>query len=176
MLADSNIPIETQRRGLHQVLMKGDLPFLNGHAVSLASRDKPRFTVTSYTDDNQTVWYLGGDLAETGVNRDDKEQIEFARKELETFLPSIRTDSCSFKTLHIDRAELKQQSHLRPDKPSCMQHGNVVVCWPVKLTLVPLLAQEVMDKIVKPPLRFTDPIPNTFRKAIPGDQPWDNLF
>ena len=176
LLADSNIPIETQRRGLHQVLLKGDLPFLNGHAVSLASRDKPRFTVTSYTDDKQTVWYLGGDLAETGVNRDDKEQIEFARKELETFLPSIRTDSCSFKTLHIDRAELKQQSHLRPDKPSCMQHGNVVVCWPVKLTLVPLLAQEVMDKIVKPPLRLTDPIPNTFRKAIPGDQPWDNLF
>ena len=176
LLTESNIPIATQRRGLHQVLVKGDLPFLNGHAVSIASRGKPRFTITSYPAGSDTIWYLGGDLAETGVKRTYEEQVDFVREELASFLPSVKTDSCLFKTLLIDRAEPKEKNKLRPDKPLCIRHGNVVVCWPIKLTLVPLLAQEVVSKITDPPFPSRDLIPDTFKRAQIGKNPWNELF
>ena len=173
LIAKSNLKMATQRRGLHQVLLKGDLPVLNGHAVSLQSKDKPRFTVTSYKERSNTTWYLGGELAETGIKRESRAQIEFAKHELKQFLPSINIDSCEFTTLEIERAEPKERSRLRPDRPTCYCEGNVIACWPIKLTLVPLLMEEVLEKIMSNPSGIASSDTTKLRKAQVGNYPWN---
>ena len=166
----------TQRRGLHQVLIKGDLPLLNGHAVSLRSKDKPRFTVTSYREGSNTTWYLGGDLAETGIEREPRAQIAFAKHEVKQFLPSIDIDSCEFTTLEIERAEPKERNRLRPDRPTCVCEGNVIACWPIKLTLVPLLIDEVFKKITSHPSGIAASDTTGLKKVQVGTYPWGGLL
>ncbi|MAI41226.1 MAG: FAD-dependent oxidoreductase [Gammaproteobacteria bacterium] len=176
LIAESNISVATQRRGLHQVLVKGTLPFLNGHAVSLRSKDKPRFTVTSYRMNSKTTWYLGGDLAETGVERGSKDQIDFTKQELNQFLPSIDIETCEITTLRIERAEPRDRNKLRPDRPSCVRDGNVIVCWPIKLTLVPLLAEKVLAQITLSSPNSGASDTSMLKKAQVGAYPWDNLL
>ena len=57
-----------QSRPLHMVLVRGNLPELNGHCLDGA---KTRVTITSDTDDEgRMVWQIGGQIAEEGVNLD----------------------------------------------------------------------------------------------------------
>ena len=172
LITKSNLNMATQRRGLHQVLIKGNLPVLNGHAVSLRSKDKPRFTVTSYREGSNTTWYLGGDLAETGIEREPRAQIAFAKHEVKQFLPSIDIDSCEFTTLEIERAEPKERNRLRPDRPACVCEGNVIACWPIKLTLVPLLIDEVFKKITSHPSGIAASDTTGLKKVQVGTYPW----
>jgi glycine/D-amino acid oxidase-like deaminating enzyme len=175
LLRQSDIAVGMQRRPLHQVLVRGPLPTLFGHAVSMGSGDKPRMTISTHkTKDLQPVWYLGGDLAETGIHRSNAAQIEFAKNELKRFLPFIDTSECEFKSWRIDRAEPKTPDTLRPDRPFCAVSGNVLVCWPIKLTLVPLLAREVMKHIIEPS-KWPAPS-NEYTVAKVGEAPWEQAF
>jgi glycerol-3-phosphate dehydrogenase len=145
------LPVTMQLRPLHQVIVTGDhLPPLYAHAVTLSSGDKPRITFTTHQAGNSRAWYLGGQLAETGVARTEAEQINFARKELKQVVPWVDVRDCDFTTLRIDRAEAGQAEGLRPDNPFAGRFGNVIVCWPTKLTLVPMLGDAVMDLIPEP--------------------------
>jgi glycerol-3-phosphate dehydrogenase len=175
LLRQSDIAVAMQRRPLHQVLVRGPLPKLFGHAVAIGSGDKPRMTISTHkTKDLQTVWYLGGDLAETGIHRSGAAQIEFAKNELERFLPFLDICDYEFKSWRIDRAEPKTPDTLRPDRPFCEKAGNVLVCWPIKLTLVPLLAREVLKHIIEP---SKWPAPSGgYLKATVGEAPWDQVF
>ena len=138
--------IRMQRRPLHMVLARGPLPHLYAHCVGLS--DKPRATVTSATDARgRTVWYIGGSLAETGVERAPSEQIAFARNELAEVLPWISFDGVEFATLRIDRAEGFDEAGRRPDTPVVRAHGPVIACWPTKLVLAPLAAAQVADQL-----------------------------
>lgn len=77
-----------QRRPLHMVMVKAaTLKPLYAHC--LGAGPKPRITVTTHpTRDGQSVWYLGGDIAEAdGVARDEAAQIAEARRELAKLLP-----------------------------------------------------------------------------------------
>src|SRR5262249_49353741 len=89
-----------QRRPLHMVFARRAGEKLFGHWVAAVS-DKPRLTVTSDGD----VWYLGGELAESGVDRSESEQIEFAKRELAACFPDLQVGGWRFGTLRIDRAE-----------------------------------------------------------------------
>jgi len=175
LLRQSDIAITMQRRPLHQVMVRGALPTLFGHAVSIGSGDKPRMTISTHrTKDLQPVWYLGGDLAETGIHRSSAAQIDFAKNELKRFLPFLDTSDYVFKSWRVDRAEPKTPGTLRPDRPFCEIAGNVLVCWPIKLTLVPLLAREVMKHVIEPPKW---PVPtDEHPKAKVGAAPWDLAF
>lgn len=74
--------VAMQRRPLHMVLVK--LPFdypLYAHCMGLGTR--PRVTITTHHLQNgSAVWYIGGQLAEDGVERDSASQIRAAREEL----------------------------------------------------------------------------------------------
>ena len=177
LLMCSHIAVAMQRRPLCQVLLKGALPPVFGHAVSLRAGDKPRMTITSHrASDGEIIWYLGGDLAESGVNRSDKEQIEFAQQELSQIFPSVNTTGCRFATWRVDRAEPRQNNRKRPDRPYCEQLGNVLVCWPIKMTLVPLLAADVLANIKHKPLGLTNGETGHLTKATLGESPWEGLF
>ena len=142
------LPVNMQTRPLNQVVVTGAaLPDLYAHAVTLRSADKPRLTITTHRSGNEVVWYLGGQLAETGVSRSDEKQLAFARDELRELFPWISFKDCRFSCLRIDRAEASQADQSRPDTPFLGCYDNIMVCWPTKLTLVPLLGDMVMEKL-----------------------------
>lgn len=138
--------IRMQRRPLKQVMVRdAGLPSLYAHAVSLGSGAKPRLTITThYTKDGTPVWYLGGNLAESGVSRTDAAQVDAARSELAAVFPWLDLANASFSTLSIDRAEPAQENRARPDTPFIERKGNTIVCWPTKLTLAPMLGDQVL--------------------------------
>ncbi|MCH8257805.1 MAG: FAD-dependent oxidoreductase [Proteobacteria bacterium] len=152
LLAACNIgSIKMQRRPLHQVMLcSEDLPSVFAHAVSLGSADKPRITITTHkTKNGVPVWYLGGDLAETGVRRSEGEQIDFAQKELSSLFPWMTPSKAQWATHRIDRAEPAQAERNRPDHPYHKSTQNLLVCWPTKLTLVPMMAESICATLTR---------------------------
>ena len=140
--------ITMQRRPLQQVMVKGKLPKIYAHAVSLKSTNKPRVTFTSHpADDQETVWYLGGNLAEQGAGKTAEQVIHHAKKELATLLPWVDLTKAAWATLNVDRAEPSQLLKSRPDLPFVESKDNAIVCWPTKLTLCPMLGEDVLQTI-----------------------------
>jgi len=133
-----------QRRGLHMVVARGDLPAINGHCVDGRTT---RVTVTSTTDSaNRTIWQIGGQVAENGVNRSPAETIHHTFHELQAVIPGLDLSHVEWMTYRVDRAEASRAGR-RPDDVTVAQRANVITAWPTKLALVPKLAAQVMEKI-----------------------------
>ena len=173
--------IKMQERPLHQVMVCSEkLPPIFAHAVNLRSANKPRITFTTHsTKDGLPVWYLGGNLAETGVQRDEGEQIDFAKKELGSLFPFLDLSAAQWATLKINRAEPAQTEKTRPDYPFFKSIDNVLVCWPTKLTLVPMMVDEILSRLPSllgtPRQTRTSALPN-LPLATVGHAPWEILF
>lgn len=138
---------QLQRRPLHMVVARHnvDLP-LFGHCIGMSS--SPLLTVTSHpSSDGRVVWYLGGGLAETGVERTKDEQISAARETIDRLLPQLRPFQAEWATLRIDRAEPLQPGGARPDGAFVEEVGNCLVAWPTKLALAPELARLALGKL-----------------------------
>lgn len=172
LIEDLGLEVPMQLRPLHQVVVKRKtLPDLFAHAVTLRSADKPRITFTTHTTADTRAWYLGGQLAESGVARNEAEQIEFAKTELAAIMPWMDYSGCEFSTFRIDRAEAGGETLLRPDTPYVRRHGNVVVCWPTKLTLAPMMGDMFMKLMAEPKAGLAAP-PNLPRASI-GRSSWE---
>jgi hypothetical protein len=161
------------------LLRASSLPEFHGHCVD---GNRTRVTITSGRDaGGRVVWQLGGDLAESGVNRDPAAQIAFAAAELQASLPSLnlseRADA-AWSTYRIDRAERRTRSGLRPDDAEVLslQEGRLLVAWPTKWALAPRLAAAVLAAL--PPGIITDPTPPVdlagFRPPEIATFPWEN--
>jgi len=151
LVEDLGLPLTMQLRPLHQVVVRGEsLPDLFAHAVALKSIDKPRMTITTHPLAEGKAWYLGGLLAETGVERTTAEQIAFARKELQAIIPWVNLDDARFSTVRVNRAEAGQKELSRPDTPFVQRYDNTLVCWPTKLTLAPLMGDMVLSELNNP--------------------------
>lgn len=146
---------DMQKRPLHMVALRIDHPApAYMHCIGDSFGMTPRLTITSHPCDDsdsdgaqQWIWYLGGEIAESGVNRDADAQLAFAIKELSTLFPWMdfsKTKGCSF---FINRAEPRVHNLQRPDNAFVEKCGNVLVCWPTKLTLCPNLGDSVMDML-----------------------------
>ena len=149
---DANI---TQRRPLHMTLLRGsDLPMLHGHCVD---GNRTRVTVTSGRDRaGRVVWQLGGDLAETGVERDQDAQIRRAVRELTAVLPDLdprSIEDAAWSTYRVDRAERRTGAGLRPDDATVerLHEGRLLVAWPTKWALAPRLAARVLESLPPSP-------------------------
>ena len=141
---------EVQIRPLHMVMVKhcNQLPL---YAHCLAGGSRPVVTVTThYTKDNKILWYLGGALAEAGVERDKPTQVQNAMQLLDRLLPWISLEKPEWATVRINRAEPRQGSLTLPDAAFAERHGNVIVAWPTKLALAPDLADKVLSQMVAP--------------------------
>ena len=135
---------EMQKRPLHMVMVKHNLN-LPTFAHCIGAGSKPVATITTHPcSDGQQVWYLGGNVAETGLERSPKEQITFAQKELSTLLPWVELTKAQWSSFNINRAEPKQSSLVRPDAAFAQKVGNCIVAWPTKLALSPDLADQVL--------------------------------
>ena len=136
-----------QLRPLHMVMLRGGLPErLYAHCLGVSVN--PRITITSHSDTKgQIVWYLGGQLAEDGVQRSDVEQIQAAQTELQDLMPWLDLSHIQWATLHIDRAEPKQADGKRPDTSFVEENRGVITSWPTKMALAPKLAVDVMEQL-----------------------------
>lgn len=170
--------IGMQRRPLHQVMVTGvSLPPIYAHAVSASAGAKPRVTFTTHTaPGGRPVWYLGGNLAETGVNRGEADQIQFAQGEMQALFPWLDWKDAEWRTFRIDRAEPLQRDHSRPDTPFCKRADNAILCWPTKLSLTPLLADEVVKALEDIPPRDVDEYLPSLPTPQVGSPPWEIAF
>lgn len=134
-----------QLRPLQMVLVRGELPELNGHCVDGSTT---RVTITSDRDDSgRTVWQIGGEIAEAGVGADPLALTQRAKQELSAVLPGINFETAEWSTYAVDRAEGMTSGGKRPDSVQVLCAGNVTTGWPTKLALAPVLALEIASRV-----------------------------
>ena len=132
------------------VYLKGrDLPPVFVHCIGDSFSLTPKLTITSHSDARgEMVWYLGGEIAESGVGKDSKTQIYSARKVLTTLFPWINFEKTEFHCFAIDRAEANVNNNYRPEDAYFIEESNVLVAWPTKLTLTPNLADNITKHFI----------------------------
>ena len=164
---------EMQLRPLQMVMVRGGLPEkLYAHCLGVSVN--PRITITSSEDkQGNIVWYLGGQLAEDGVNRTSEEQISKAKKELQSLMPWLNFSVMQWATLNISRAEAKQKEGQRPSTSYFYEENNVITTWPTKLALAPNLANDVLKQLEKQNITKSavSDMPE-FTHALIADLPW----
>jgi glycerol-3-phosphate dehydrogenase len=144
-----------QRRPLQMVMLRGELPALNGHCVDGA---KTRVTITSDLDSSQrTVWQVGGQISEDGVSLEASALIAHTKSELETVLPGLDLDDVEWATYRVDRAEASLYGGKRPETFQIVREGNTVTAWPTKLVLAPKLSEEIAANIDPHTIDDTEP-------------------
>ena len=139
----------SQVRPLNMVYVKKrKLPPIFMHYIGGNLSLTPRLTITSHKDKiGINTWYLGGELAESGVGKDAAEQIEAAKKLTFSVFPWINFNDATWGCFPINRAEANINNNYRPDDVSLIEENNVLVAWPTKLTLTPLLADKTIETL-----------------------------
>lgn len=140
---------EMQRRPLKMVVMRGVQKDMI-YAHCLGASVNPRITITSHRDkQGGIVWYMGGQLAEEGVDKNDAELIQAAKDELKDLIPWLELKDAQWGVLKIDRAEIKKAGTTRPDSFSIEEYDDIITAWPTKMALAPALADAVLDILDK---------------------------
>lgn len=140
-----------QLRPLQMVMVRGNseapLPgALYAHCIGTSA--SPRVTITTHYDhDGNTVWYIGGQIAEDGVARSPEAQIAAAGHELGELFPWLDLSLAQWGVLPIDRAEVKMSGGRRPDNSYFVNENGVITAWPTKLVLAPRLANLIIESI-----------------------------
>lgn len=162
-----------QQRPLQMVMAKGDLPYIYGHFIDRGIT--PALTLTSHPHNGQTVWYLGGELAESGVNLTKEEQISHSKALLKSLVPHLNVEALIWDTLRINRAETALQTGARPDDVFVSEQNGLMIGFPTKLALAPRFAEAVLSKLklpssLKPPTAFSP-----LEKPAVAPYPWSHL-
>ena len=141
--------IDSQIRPLHMTyLSKNTLPEVYAHCVGNDFSLTPKLTVSTHKNSaGDSVWYLGGYIAETGNKRSQAEQITIARRTLKEFFPWIDFSNADWNSFFINRAEAKTENNSRPNNAVVAEEQNILVTWPTKLTLTPYLADKVLESL-----------------------------
>jgi glycerol-3-phosphate dehydrogenase len=140
-----------QLRPLNMVMLRGaggtSLPG-ELYAHCLGASALPRITITTHYDTRgERVWYMGGQIAEEGVGRDDAAQIAAAKQELQNLFPWLDIAAIQWGLLPIDRAEPRMPGGSRPDDVFADERDGVITAWPTKLALAPRLADEIITRL-----------------------------
>ena len=182
LLETMHLPsVPMQRRPLHMVMLKHgyNIP-IYVHCVSEQLSSTPELTLTTHhCRDGKIAWYMGGQLAEAGTNLSQEQQIDKARKLVESLFPWCDLSAVKWQSFFINRAEPKQADGSRPDTAFIKSKNNLMVCWPTKLTLAPALANEVLSKLklsdIHPSVTNTN---STIDLSFPeiAQPPWETCF
>ncbi len=141
--------VAMQKRPLQMVVVKHHIAHpLYVHCLADQFSSTPELTITTHPcQDGAFAWYLGGELAEAGASVDGSAQIARTRLKLAELFPWCDLSDARFHSFYIDRAEARQKDGKRPDRDSLLHSGNVLYCWPTKLTLAPSLANAVVERV-----------------------------
>lgn len=172
-----------QKRPLHMVVMRSpDLPPVFTHCIGDDFGMTPRITISSHpAPDGGYYWYLGGDLAETGVKRSSTEQQAFAQTSLKQIFPALDLSRVQWSTFFINRAEPATDKQQRPDSAFVQKEGRVLTAWPTKLTLCPDLGDRVVALLGDPPdsrkaARDTTALRGALDSPDVAAAPWQELL
>ena len=146
LLADSpHQDIRMQRRPLAMVaarLVHPTIPIF-GHHIGFGS--KPKLTVSTHHAAAHQTLYLGGQLAEDGVNLSDDAQITQGIEALQTSIGWRQFDIIDLSVIRVTRAEPATGQGHRPDTAAVFPRKGLIVAWPTKLALAPALADDVLS-------------------------------
>ena len=162
-----------QRRPLQMVMVRGVLPVLFGHCVDGA---RTRVTITTAADSKgRTVWQVGGQVSEDGVEMTEGDLIAHARSEISAVLPNIDLSETEWATYRIDRAEGKTVGDRRPSDPVVRCEGNVITGWPTKLALLPQLTKLIKASLGEPSAGELKPssLPPNWPRPEVAAPPWE---
>ena len=169
-----------QIRPLNMVTVKKHgLPPVFVHCISDTFSLTPRITITSHSDQaGNTVWYLGGELAESGVGKPPNEQVSAAQSLMTTLFPWINFKDAEWSCFEINRAEANISNNYRPDDAHLIEEDNIWIAWPTKLTLTPSLADKTMDRLRSTNLlprkqESTETLNSLFARTRVATSPWD---
>ena len=138
------------------VLVRGDLPVFCGHQID---GTRTRVTITADVDSaGRTVWQLGGQVAEAGVDRDERSLLRHAAAELADILPGLDQTGLEWAAYRVDRAEAVTPRGRRPQAETLLADGNTLTAWPTKLALVPVLADRLVEAIERVGPAVADPV------------------
>lgn len=179
LLGANTTAVRMQRRPLHMVMVRGELPMLFGHCVGLSS--KPLATITSQRSGSDTIcpdtiWWIGGQIAEQGVDQSPGDLIAHTKRELAKLVPWVDLSRARFATSHIDRAEGLTADGSRPDAPVIREAGSTIACWPTKLAFAPAVAERVHQLIGEPsapPPQLPAGLPADWPRPEIAPLPWD---
>ncbi len=139
----------SQLRPLNMVwVKKAGLGSVFAHCIGEDFSLTPKLTVTTHVaDDGMPVWYLGGEIAESGVGVPDDELIERAKRLTADLFPWVDLSGAQWGCFAIDRAEAKIADGSRPDGALFIAEDGYIAAWPTKLTLTPALADSVLAEL-----------------------------
>jgi hypothetical protein len=135
-------------------------------------------TITSHLDSaNNIVWYIGGNIAEQGVNKDFDSITTEAEALLRDILPWFKLPELDWSSHAINRAEPKQSALSRPDTAFVESNNNIHIAWPTKLALAPALSDSVISALTKQGLTAKYHAINSYLPlADIGPSLWDSTF
>ncbi len=168
-------PPKMQQRPLKMVWVRFLEPQAAVFCHVVDSGSTPALTLTAHEDKlGHRIWYLGGELAESGVTRSDTAQIQQAQGLLQTHFPWISQTHTQWGVYPVNRAEPWSATGARPEHFYAEPYGNLLVTWPTKLTLVPAMAAFILTQWrsegIVPQTALT---PVSSPKPVLGDYPWD---
>ncbi|MBI4451046.1 FAD-dependent oxidoreductase [Candidatus Woesearchaeota archaeon] len=139
-----------QTRPLHQLLAYGSLPVLYAHCIDGCVRDgRPDHTITTHNAQQGRVWNIGGRIAEGESPRE--ERIERGLARLQQAYPVLDFSRIVLDEFVAIRAEPPASSSF--GKVHVSSHGNVILAYPMKLAMAPVLG----DLVVKHARQITQP-------------------
>jgi glycerol-3-phosphate dehydrogenase len=147
-----------QRRPLKMLLLRGTtLPVLFGHCIL---RGKTQLTITTPT---QGIWQVGGEIAEQLAHQENLETgRQAAMKELRRCLPGLDFSGVEIAIYPATRAEARTLEQKRPSGVHVSRVApGIVVGWPTKLSMAPILAEEVFALVhaeLKQPGDYEEPL------------------
>jgi glycine/D-amino acid oxidase-like deaminating enzyme len=145
----SHPALAMQRRPLHMVVVKTDFTYpVFAHCLGIGAT--PRITITTHkAHDGKIIWYLGGQIAEEGVQYDSAKQTSIAKQELIALFPWLDFSNARFASFLVDRAEPMQPGGKRPDGAYLKEIENSIIAWPTKLAFAPKLADDIIHCLMQ---------------------------
>jgi hypothetical protein len=130
-----------QRRPLGMILLRGDLPPLFGHCIV---GGKTGLTITTPVPG---LWQIGGEIAERLAHEENSAAAHaLALGEIRRWLPSLNLTRAEIAIYRAVRAEARTAAHRRPSGVHTSRiTPGLLVAWPTKLSMAPVLADEVFD-------------------------------
>ena len=165
-------PGRMQRRPLTMAMLRGELPDLWAHCVV---GGKTHLTVTTVRErSGRAVWQVGGEIAERGAGATDLAAFRAeAVAEIRKFFPALPWARLEVATYAADRAEASTAGARRPSGVHVEKvRDNILVAWPTKLSLAPLLADELVAQLGNPRGRFDAQLSDGPAPAV-ATPPWE---
>jgi hypothetical protein len=132
-----------QSRPLGMVLLRGALPPLFGHCIV---GGKTHLTITTPAPG---IWQIGGEIAERlAFEPNCVAARAFGLSEIRRLLPHIDITQAEIAIYRSVRAEARTAASRRPSGVHVDRAAaGLMVAWPTKLSMVPVLADEVFDML-----------------------------